>query len=172
MTHTLLIATFLMAGQDPEPDSVPKGPPPRLMAVPAGGGTFLTTEAVQVPVNITKAVTAEEGGKRVTRLVTETVMRTEMRTRRVSFAGARGRTAGGKKLDADEVAKRLTTPQVVAISADGKPVDPAYLRLLKADVLVLELAGTAGGPAAMPVPVPFPAPAIRVAPVLVPPIRD
>src|SRR5215217_4128859 len=103
MLSSMLIASFLLTGADPEPDSIPKGPPPKLMAVKGGGDTMMVTETVMVPVTIARKVVVEEGGKKVEKVVTETTTRTEMRTMMISFKGATGRTAGGKKLDADEV---------------------------------------------------------------------
>jgi hypothetical protein len=163
MLSSVLIASFVLTGADPEPDSIPKGPPPKLVAVKGGGDTMMVTETVMVPITIARKVVVEEGGKKVEKVVTETTTRTEMRTRMISFKGATGRTAGGKKLDADEVIKRLAKPQVLAISADGKPIDAAYLRLLKSDTLVVELAaaGAVGG-GAFPVPPAAPVPAAPI----------
>jgi hypothetical protein len=164
MLSSMLIATFLLTGADPEPDSIPKGPAPKLMAVKGGGETMMVTETVQVPVTVSKKMIVEEGGKKVEKVVTETIMVAQMRSMMISFKGAKGRTAGGKKLDADEVVKLLARPQVIAVSADGKPIDPAYLRLLKSDTLVVELAAVAaggvGGGAIVPPIAPVPAPII------------
>src|SRR5262245_6558484 len=106
MLSSMLIATFLLTGADPEPDSIPKGPPPKLMAVKGGGGdTMVINETFQVPVTVSKKVVVEEGGKKVEKIVNETMMVSQVRAMIISFKGAKGRTAGGKKLDADEVAK-------------------------------------------------------------------
>lgn len=43
----------------------------------------------------------------------------------------------GKKLTADEVAKRLKPGSVVLVGADEKPVDPAYLAIVKDDTVTL-----------------------------------
>lgn len=45
-------------------------------------------------------------------------------------------TAGGKEVEVKDAMKQLAKGGVV-ISADGKKVDPAYLKALKDDVLVL-----------------------------------
>src|SRR5687768_7842889 len=115
MLSSMLIATFVLTGADPEPDSTPKGPPPKLIAVRGGGDPFTVTETVMVPVTVAKKVVVEEGGKKVEKVVTETMHVSQMRTMMISFKGAKGRTAGGKKLDDEELAKRLGKPQVVAI---------------------------------------------------------
>lgn len=46
-------------------------------------------------------------------------------------------TAGGKEVEVKDAMKQLAKGGVVVISADGKKVDPAYLKALKDDVLVL-----------------------------------
>jgi hypothetical protein len=60
--------------------------------------------------------------------------------------------AGGKKLSSDEVWKRVAVGAAVVVSADGKKVNPAYLRALAKDTLVfvspqiaLQAAGARGG---------------------------
>src|SRR5947209_6669808 len=46
-------------------------------------------------------------------------------------------TAGGKKLTSEELAKLLVKPRLVAVSQDGKPVDPVYLKLLDRETIVI-----------------------------------
>ena len=56
-------------------------------------------------------------------------------------------TADGKKVEVADAAKKLKDGGVVVVSADGKPINPNYLKLFKDDVLVLtspELIGQAG----------------------------
>ena len=43
----------------------------------------------------------------------------------------------GKKLTADEVVKRIKPGSVVLVSVDEKPVDPAYLSIVKDDTVIL-----------------------------------
>jgi hypothetical protein len=45
-------------------------------------------------------------------------------------------TADGKKVDVADATKKLKDGAVVVVSADGKPVSPAHLKLFKDDVLV------------------------------------
>jgi hypothetical protein len=57
-------------------------------------------------------------------------------------------TADGKKVEKDDAVKKIAGGAVVVVSADGKPVSPAFLKVFKDDTLVLaspELAGPAGG---------------------------
>ncbi|WP_020470350.1 hypothetical protein [Zavarzinella formosa] len=83
-------------------------------------------------------------------------------------------TAGGKTVSKEDAIKRLAAGGVVAVSGDGKPVDPGYLALFKDNLLVLtspelvttlaksSVGFTAVGGVAMP------APAIAPAPILLP----
>jgi hypothetical protein len=59
-------------------------------------------------------------------------------------------TAGGKEVSKEDALKVLAKGGMVVISADGKSVGAAYLKMFKEDVLVLsspELAATGGGAA-------------------------
>jgi hypothetical protein len=56
-------------------------------------------------------------------------------------------TADGKKVEVTDALKQLKDGAVVVVSADGKPVNPNFLKVFKDDVLVLsspELTGPAG----------------------------
>jgi hypothetical protein len=55
-------------------------------------------------------------------------------------------TADGKKVEVADAVKKLKDGGVVVVSADGKPVNPNFLKVFKDDVLVLtspELSGPA-----------------------------
>ena len=74
-------------------------------------------------------------------------------------------TADGKKVEKEDALKKLAGGAVVVVSADGKPVSPAFLKVFKDDTLVLsspELVGPATG--ARPQPVPLPAGNIQLVP--------
>jgi hypothetical protein len=73
--------------------------------------------------------------------VTETVMKPVYEERmvgRVALVSAEVFEAGGKKLSREDVLKRVAVGTIVVISADGKPVNPAYLRLLANETLVID----------------------------------
>jgi len=61
----------------------------------------------------------------------------EEQARSIEVRSAEVFEAGGTKLKSDDVLKRVTAGTVVVMSADGKKVDPAYLRLLAKDTLVI-----------------------------------
>jgi hypothetical protein len=52
--------------------------------------------------------------------------------KRLQFA-----TAGGVALTEEELRRRVQAGSVVVVSSDGKPVDPAYLRVLGSNTIVL-----------------------------------
>ena len=163
----LLLASLFLCAQDPEPEPEPqaKGPAPVLVKISGK----VDTVNVLVPqirfVTIEKEILEEKEGKKVSKRVREQVPQTFNRYVVFRLAGAKGQLAGGKKLDAAAVAKALDKEQVIALAVDGKPVDPAYLRLLKPETLVIEAVPQTGG---RNVPVPPPAPPViqDIAPVI------
>jgi hypothetical protein len=61
----------------------------------------------------------------------------EEQVRDVPLDSAQFSEAGGKKLSSEDILKRVAVGTIVVISADGKPVDPAYLKTLAKDTLVV-----------------------------------
>ena len=43
----------------------------------------------------------------------------------------------GEKLTKEQIVKALAKPSIVLLSADGKPVHPYYLKIIKPDTLVI-----------------------------------
>ncbi|MBA4062205.1 MAG: hypothetical protein C0501_00595 [Isosphaera sp.] len=150
---------------------VPTGPAPQVMELKAGAdGKVMVVvrrmEKVQVgagaaigPNGAPPAVITAE------RAVVRSVELGEVKDLTVT-------TADGKKVATDEAIKRIAAGAVVVVSADGKPVSPAFLKVFKDDTLVLaspELGGAAGGfvkPGIRPLPgVIQPQPGIQILPV-------
>jgi hypothetical protein len=82
-------------------------------------------------------------------------------------------TAGGKPVELKEALEKLKDGGIVVMTSDGKPVDVAFLRVLKDDTLVLtspELVGTAPASGILtpglvrPLPAPLPANPGNIAP--------
>jgi len=94
-----------------------------------------TTVTEFVPV--TKEIEVDDNGKKVKKQITE--YQTRLRQVEVTFDPKKAAiaTAGGKKLNLDDLKKRLARPQVVVVSGDGKAVDEAYLKLLDKDAIVI-----------------------------------
>src|SRR5438045_3688429 len=134
MLFTMLSAALLTApavGVKGEAER-PKGPPPLVMLaeVPKDGTPYLE----QVRVRHVPQIRVVEGvvGGRV-RKRHETVFVPVQEAVRLSLA-AKGVTVfgtDGKPIDSKEVGKLLNKPTAVLVSADGKPVDPFYLRLAR-----------------------------------------
>jgi len=73
------------------------------------------------------------------RTVTERMLRHVPVTRFVSHAlkDCKAQTADGKALTADELAKRLTRGTPILIMNGSDKVDPAYLKIVKPDTIIL-----------------------------------
>ncbi|MFQ3593899.1 MAG: hypothetical protein SNJ82_12030 [Gemmataceae bacterium] len=154
----LLLASLVFCEQDPEPEPKPKGPAPVLVKI-SGKVDAVSVLVPQVRmVTIEKEVIEEKDGVKVAKRVREQIPQTFNRYVTFRLTGAKGQLASGKKLDADAVAKALDKEQVVALSVDGKPVDPAYLRMLKPGTLVIEATPSEAGGINAPVPLPAPVP--------------
>ncbi|HEY7155166.1 MAG TPA: hypothetical protein VH575_14485 [Gemmataceae bacterium] len=145
MTSTLLtLAILFPAAPAPAPkDTGPKGLPPRVVTVSAVSDNslqflqvthVLTSQKVQVP----EQVQTEQGVVQVTKAKTIEVPVPVQRITRVSLddKGVQVYGADGKKIDPKEVRKRVAKPVAALLSADGKPVDPFYLRLAREGTLV------------------------------------
>ena len=134
MLPILLVSLF---AADPEPITPPKGEGPQIALVQAVGGNLTLTVARAVPVSVQEKRVREVDGKKVEEIVALTKYTMVQEKVAISTAKAKFSTANGKKLDAEAALKALATPQYVALAQDGKPVDPAYLRVLKPDTLVI-----------------------------------
>jgi hypothetical protein len=148
--QTLLLVVSLIARADAEPDSLPKGPPPRVAVVSARDlrhgaiGRERMLEPVMIEVVVVK------GGRKVAQAETRMVVRTATHDVERWAEGLKVTTAGGRKLETDEVAVLLNRPRLVLISSDGKPVDPAYLKLYKPGTPVIVLPAGTRVPVARP----------------------
>jgi hypothetical protein len=152
----VVLPASLAAGQG----AGPKGPPPTIMAVRVDGAgqPFLV---VQQPVMVPQQVTVQvKVGDRIENRV-ETRVVTVMREVRRALDNEKTRffDAAGKRIDLKDALKRLMKTTAVLVSADGKEVDPFYLRLAREDTVVVvspELAGAMGGPVPIPPPIKLP----------------
>jgi hypothetical protein len=136
-----------------EPTETPKGAPPQLIVVTSvGKRRFQATKVEYVPVTKTVVVKANEGGVEVVKTVNVTEMVAVTKTVEHDFSKANISTAGGKKLTAEELAKRLTKPTPIVL-VTGAELDPAWRAMFKPNTLIVAIAVPAA-----PVPV-VPAPA-------------
>jgi hypothetical protein len=151
MTPALLAVTLAAVVAAPAPPEEPvkpaEGPPPtQVIARMTGSGELEITQSVLVPGKHQEERTVIVNGQAVKQVVSATDYRTEQRTRRLSAEGVKITTAAGKEVDIKELSEKLSKPTIVLLAADGKKVDPFYLKIIKGDTLVIV--------APMPTPVP------------------
>ena len=114
--------------------------PPRFVTVlqtnPRKGELELSNVTVRfVPETRTRAVERDGKVEEEERTTIATVYEESM-VGTVVLESAQVFEAGGKKLSGEEVLKRVAVGTVVAVSADGKEVSPAYLGALAKDTLI------------------------------------
>jgi hypothetical protein len=170
MFRTLLAAAFLaipaVAVAGGEGKTAPKGPPPQVMILQVerdGTQYIVHTTTEMVPEQ--RAEKVKVGDKEVTRVRTVYVQVSRPVAVRLDGKDVQVFDATGKRLTGVDIPKFLK-PVPVLVSADGKPVDPLYLRLARPETLVVvapALAGRSG--AVMPVPLqPLPMKTVPVPP--------
>jgi hypothetical protein len=157
MTRWILGAALLLLPAGPlaagEKAKGPKGPPPQIMVVELdAGGRPLLVHRVMSFIPQVQEYTVNVGNRVEKRQ--RTVMVPVLRQVKVKLAaeGVRIVTAGGKRIEPrnlDAVLKRMTP---VLVSSDGKDVDPFYLRLLRADALIVIAPELATQPGMAPAP--------------------
>jgi hypothetical protein len=153
MTTTLLALTLASAVAAPapaeEPIKPPEGPPPtQVLASMTKESEFEITQTVLVPEMVTEERTVNVNGQAVTQTVSVLRYKPVQVTRRVSAEGVKVTTAAGKEVDPKEWPDKLRKPTIALMAADGKKVDPFYLKIIKSDTLVI----------VAPMPTPAPAP--------------
>ena len=151
----MLLAALVLAA--PVPQKPADGPtsslPPRLVQAQTDpDGHLQLVEHTTVTVPVTYTVEVNRDGKKVTEQ--RTSFRTVARARATPYAlkAFRFYTADGKKVDPATVAERLKKRATVVLSEPGQNVHPDYLRVFKADTLILvpEAKPAPAAPAALP----------------------
>lgn len=114
----VVAATLVVIASAPaeEAGARPKGVTPLFFIVTAVNKDGLVIEPAPMP---TKVVTPDK-----------------VEYRRV-FKGLNATGPTGKRLTTDEVAKRVKPGSVVLVNVDDRPVDPAFLAILKDDAVIL-----------------------------------
>jgi hypothetical protein len=117
----------------------PKGMPPSWATAVMKDGTLEITQGVLVPETRkeirTRQVTV--GGKTVPVQEEVNVLTYRMVLQTTRIMKARYYDTAGKEIDAGRAARLLSRPTVVLMSADGKPLDPYYLRTVKEGTLIV-----------------------------------
>ena len=120
------VAVTAMAGEEP---SLPRGAPPRFALVAEIGGNWILLREVHH-----RGIAHVERHGNELRQVTKLSQETRLREYGLDKVGVF--TAEGKGVPAQDALKRLAVGSMVLVSADGRPVEAAYLKLCKADTLV------------------------------------
>ncbi len=137
MFPLLLVSALLQPAPEPDSDSV-KGTPPLIVKAKVEKDSLVSiTPVIQTVYQTVERERTVDG-----RVVKETVVVpvTVQSTVKKSWdlKKAKITNADGKKIDLDTLRKRLAVETLVVVSADGKPISKGYLKLMRADVLVLE----------------------------------
>jgi hypothetical protein len=153
MTSSLLtLALLLPAAPVPAAkDTPPKGPAPRVVAIAVQSDGTPSIQHVRTRMVQQQRTRQVQVGQE-TRTVAETVMVPVLETVNLALDGESVEVYGadGKKLDPKDVRKQVTKPVAALVSADGKPVDPFYLRLAREGTLVIVVPMAAAGAAPKP----------------------
>lgn len=146
MTRTLIAAALALlavpslraADKPPKP---PAGPQPQVLMARIDGDLILSRYVFR-PVleeRVVRATTVD--GKTIEKRTTEMKMVPVTTTIRFPLAKVHAIVAAGNKLAGRVLKARLEGDTQVVVSADGRPVDPFYLKVLKADTPVLVIDG-------------------------------
>lgn len=146
MHSLILTAALSLAAPVPMPkaDKVapPSGPPPTFALATVKDGKLMLMQSVQVRVKVTENVTETRttaDGRVQTVQVPVIVEKAIPQTVLRAVDKAKAFDTAGKEIDARRLAELLKTETVVLISADGKPLDPFYVRALKEGTVILAL---------------------------------
>jgi hypothetical protein len=126
-----------------QPEQVPQASPPTIVTVKevrADRGELVCDLLVAERVEVTRTKVIEEKG--VKKEVAEKTFVTRAVPTQVTFPlkASTFLTVGGKKVTDEDVAKRVTPGTLLFVSVGGKP-DPAYLKVLRDDTLILVTPG-------------------------------
>jgi hypothetical protein len=134
----ILLGALIAADVPVEPaKDAPKAQAPVILTASVKGEQLVSQRQVTVAVPVTvQKKTIVNGQEQV---VTVTEYRTELRMqeRAWDLKKATFSTAGGKKLDLDDLKKQLDKPRPIVFSSDGKAIDAAYLKLFDKDAIVI-----------------------------------
>jgi len=151
MLLNLSLAVVLAPAPADEKINLPSGPPPKIVLAVIKDGKcevqYTVTVASERVQTVTRVVNVDGKQVQVPQKVVVTIYRQQPCTMTLDHPRAVDRS--GKEVDAKRLAELLKKPSVVLLSADGKPVDPFYLRTIREGTLTLVTA-VADKPAALP----------------------
>ncbi len=128
--------TSVIAGE-PKQDAGPTGPAPLLARARLDGKRIHIEEASEFTDLIKVKVAKEIDGVMKELIAEMTVVRSTATTRTLDSEWIKGCSVFGKEYDARTLADKLQKPTTVLVSADGKAVDPYYLRVIQEGTIVV-----------------------------------
>lgn len=137
---TTLLAAALFAPAAPVPGGgTPTGPAPYILNLRPGSDgtvkiTVMRTETQKV--NVIQAIAGPNGAQQVQPVEREITTNRYVSVELADLKDIKVYSADGKEVPVKDAVKKVNDGGVVVVSADGKKVDPIYLKLLKEDVLV------------------------------------
>jgi hypothetical protein len=141
MISSLLLAASITAPGAPIPkDSQPNpsGPAPRILAVKAsedGGITIIAT--VYEKRKIQQQFFVVENGKQVLKQQETEIMTQTYIQKGFSDFGSKFTMADGSSLTSEQAIKKVKDGATILITADGKPIDPGWLKVVGTDTVVM-----------------------------------
>jgi hypothetical protein len=144
-----VVLASVAAPAPPEPPPKPPegAPPATVIASITKEGDVEITQAAMVPMQEQRQRVVTIDGRAVTETYQVTTFKTVPVTHRIKGDAVKVYTAAGKEVEARDVPEKLKKQTTVLFAADGKKVDPFYLKIIKPDTLVIV------GPPPSPAPV-------------------
>jgi hypothetical protein len=128
-----LLMTSVLFAQAPAAEAAPVGVAPQIMELKPNANGKIMVQATRVVEP--KAGAAAPGGAKQPFVVTSYTVIDDVELSSVKDLTIT--TAAGKEVTKEDALKSLAKGGFVIISADGKKISPAYLKLFKDEVLVL-----------------------------------
>jgi hypothetical protein len=138
MFSTLTLVAVMLAAPVPK-EATPPGPVPRLLEIKADADGKVRVQVLrQVKNTVTVNTVVNKNGQNVVEAQQREVSSWSISRAELSEVKELSIwTVDGKEADKPLAMKKLAEGAVVVVSADGKKVDPKYLKLFRDDVLVL-----------------------------------
>jgi hypothetical protein len=147
MLPSLLVAVTITAPAAPTPkDAVPNtsGPAPRIVAVKAdANGMVWITAQIWEKRKVQQQFFVVENGKQVMKQREVEQPFSTYIHKAINDFGATFSTADGLTLSTDEAARRLKDGATLLVTANGKPIDKAWLRAVDGDTVIMQADGLA-----------------------------
>ena len=141
MISTLVLGAALAAPAAPVPRDAtpaPASPAPWVLYLKADqNGRIQLMSYKSVKVKGTRTVIENQNGKRIAKTVEEETTQIARTSFLLDERSAKFETAAGSNLNAGQVMKQTRDGIVVLVSADGKPVEKAWLQAVGEDAIVM-----------------------------------